>query len=161
MAVAAKPPIGGKGSSAGVFIRKASAVTGTTPHPGGSHGMESPRPATVLIVDDEDLVRLLGRDILEQGGYRALEAADAATALQCLEDGAEVLVLFTDVNMPGPLDGLDLAKLVNDRWPNVKILVTSGHMRPDRAELPEKGLFLSKPYRAEELLAMLGELTRK
>jgi CheY-like chemotaxis protein len=114
----------------------------------------------VLIVDDEHLIRLVGCDMLEQGGYRVLEAADAAGALQCLEDGAEVLVLFTDINMPGPLDGLDLAKLVNDRWPQVKILVTSGHIRPERTELPEAGLFLSKPYRAEELLAMLRELTR-
>lgn len=122
--------------------------------------MDNQRQATVLIVDDEHLIRILGCDTLEQGGYQVLEAANAAEALQCLEHGAEVLVLFTDVNMPGPLDGLGLARLVNDRWPQVKILVTSGQVRPEPSELPEKGLFLSKPYRAEELLAMLRELTR-
>ena len=114
---------------------------------------------TVLIVEDEYLVRMIGSDILEQGGYHVLEAANAAEALKCLELGAEVMVLFTDVNMPGTPDGFGLARLVDDRWPDVKILVVSGNAGPAPGDLPDSGRFLSKPYRAEELLAMVRGLT--
>ncbi len=120
--------------------------------------MELQKP-TVLIVDDEVLIRMIGSDILEDGGYRVLEAANAAEALQCLQSGTEVVVLFTDVNMPGTPDGLGLARLVSDRWPQVKILVASGAVKPGRDDLPEKGMFLSKPYRAEDLLALVRQLT--
>lgn len=121
--------------------------------------MEDKKPKTVLIVEDEELVRMVGSDILELGGYRVIEAANAAEALQHLEGETEVMVLFTDVNMPGTPDGLGLAKVVSTRWPQVKILVASGNVRPQAGELPESGLFLSKPYRAEDLLAILRSLT--
>lgn len=121
--------------------------------------MDPTAPKTVLIVDDEVLVRMVGSDILADGGYRVLEAANAAEALECLQSGTEVMVLFTDVNMPGTPDGLGLANLVSSRWPQVKILVASGAVKPGRGDLPEKGLFLSKPYRAEDLLAFIGRLT--
>jgi len=115
---------------------------------------------TILIVDDEDLVRMVGSDILERGGYRVLEAANASEALRCLECGTEVMVLFTDVQMPGTPDGLGLARLVHDRWPQVKILIASGRAAPEPGELPDEGLFLSKPYRADDLLELVGDLTR-
>ena len=116
------------------------------------------KPATVLIVDDEELVRMVGSDILAEGGYRVLEAANAAEALQRLENETEVMVLFTDVNMPGTPDGLGLAKLVSDRWPQVRILVASGAVKPGPSDLPDEGLFLSKPYRADQLLSMVRKL---
>jgi CheY-like chemotaxis protein len=122
--------------------------------------METPRPATVLIVDDEDLVRMVGSDILDEGGYRVLEAGNAAEALQCLESETEVVVLFTDVNMPGTPDGLGLARMVNSRWPEVKILVASGNVRPRAGDLPDDGVFLSKPYRADDLLSLVRQLTK-
>lgn len=116
-------------------------------------------PTTVLIVDDEDLVRLVGSDILQDGGYHVLEASNAAEALERLEGAGEVRVLFTDVNMPGTPDGLGLAKLVKERWPSVRILVASGNVQPRPEDLPVDGLFLSKPYRAEELLALMRTLS--
>lgn len=116
-------------------------------------------PTTVLIVDDEDLVRLVGSDILQDGGYHVLEASNAAEALERLEGTGEVRVLFTDVNMPGTPDGLGLAKLVNERWPSVRILVASGNVQPRTEDLPVDGLFLSKPYRAEDLLALMRTLS--
>jgi CheY-like chemotaxis protein len=122
--------------------------------------MESAQPVTVLIVDDEDVVRMVGSDILAEGGYRVLEAANAAEALECLEGETEVVVLFTDVNMPGTPDGLGLARLVKSRWPEVKILVASGNVRPGPDDLPEKGMFLSKPYRAIDLLSLVHQLTK-
>ncbi len=87
-------------------------------------------PKTVLIIEDEALVRMAGCDILERGGFRAIEATNAAEAPQLLEGDAEVVVLFTDVNMPGAMDGLGLARLIHPRWPRVKILVASGNVRP-------------------------------
>jgi CheY-like chemotaxis protein len=117
------------------------------------------KPPTVLIVEDEDLVRMVGSDILTDGGFRVLEAANASEALQRLENETEVMVLFTDVNMPGTPDGLGLAKLVSDRWPQVRILVASGAVKPRPRDLPEEGLFLSKPYRADELLTMVRKLS--
>jgi DNA-binding NtrC family response regulator len=122
--------------------------------------MDSANPATVLIVDDEALLRMVGSAILEEGGYRVLEAANAAEALECLEDETEVVVLFTDVNMPGTPDGLGLAKFVNSRWPHVKILVASGNVTPAPEDLPEMGVFLSKPYRADDLLSLVHKLTK-
>jgi CheY-like chemotaxis protein len=122
--------------------------------------MDSANPATVLIVDDEALIRMVGSDILEEGGYRVLEAANAAEALKCLEDETEVVVLFTDVNMPGTPDGLGLAKLVNSRWPHVKILVASGKVSPGPGDLPDRGMFLSKPYLANDLLALVHLLIK-
>ena len=121
--------------------------------------MDSPAPATVLIVEDEDFVRMVGSDILEYGGYRVLEAANAAEALRCLEADTGVKVLFTDVNMPGTPDGLGLAHLVHARWPAVRILVASGAACPGPADLPEEGSFLRKPYRADELLSRVATLT--
>lgn len=121
--------------------------------------MDQTKPPTVLIVDDEELVRMVGSNILEEGGYRVLEAANAQEALLCLQHETEVMVLFTDVNMPGWPDGLGLARLVSDRWPQVKILVASGAVKPSRDELPEQGLFLSKPYLAHDLLAFIRRLT--
>ncbi len=120
--------------------------------------MKMQTPPTVLIVEDEEIVRMIGSDILEQGGYHVIEAANASEALQRLEHGAEVMVLFTDVNMPGTPDGFGLARLVNDRWPEVKILVASGAVAPQPGDLPDTGLFLSKPYRADELLTMVRGL---
>src|SRR5580704_2816251 len=93
--------------------------------------------STVLVVEDEGLVRRLSADELEDAGYRVLEAASAEEAISILEDGAGVAVLFTDVNMPGGLDGLALAQLVHDRWPRVRLLVTSGGLKVDPAHRPD------------------------
>jgi CheY-like chemotaxis protein len=120
--------------------------------------MDSSGVKTVLLVDDEDLVRMVGADILEQGGFKVIEAANASEALAYLERDAEVMVLFTDVNMPGTPDGFGLAKLVHERWPQVKILVASGQAAPGPDDLPQDGLFLSKPYRADDLLTRLRQL---
>lgn len=106
----------------------------------------------VLVVDDEALLRVLATDVLEEGGYRVLEAADAASALQVLAQHRDVGVLFTDVNMPGPLDGMDLAREVHRRWPDVKLLITSGRFAPSGDEIPDSGRFVSKPYSPQELL---------
>jgi len=116
-------------------------------------------PATVLVVEDEMLIRMLAADSLEDSGYRVLEAADAAEALRILEEHDEVSVLFTDVNMPGPMDGIALAGLMHDRRPELGLIITSGRGTPDMARLPLSSVYLAKPYRPQQLAAAVEKQT--
>lgn len=103
----------------------------------------------VVLVEDEPLVRMLAVETLEDEGYQVLEARDADEALALIRSRSGVGVLFTDVNMPGPLDGLELAELVHDRWPDIKLVLTSG--RPLDRDIPDDGAFLRKPYSLREM----------
>jgi two-component system, response regulator PdtaR len=117
--------------------------------------------ATVLVVEDEGLVRQLSAGELEEAGYRVLEAASAEEAISILESGAGVAVLFTDVNMPGGLDGLGLARLVHERWPRVRLLVTSGGAAVGAADVPDDGRFIAKPYALSTLTSLVDELVKE
>jgi CheY-like chemotaxis protein len=113
----------------------------------------------VLIVEDEPLLRMLAVEVVEEAGFAALEAGDADEAVALLESRPDILLLFTDINMPGSMDGLKLAHVARERWP-VKILVVSGQIRPRPADLPPNTRFFQKPYRAaamvEELRSLAG-----
>ncbi|MBN9055712.1 response regulator [Shinella sp. PSBB067] len=111
---------------------------------------------TVLVVEDEPIVRFDAVDMLEAAGMEALEAANAAEAMTMLKLRPDVSVLFTDVNMEGNVDGLDLARTVAANWPHIRIVVTSGHVRLRDADLPAASSFLPKPYLRESLVAVLG-----
>jgi DNA-binding NtrC family response regulator len=101
----------------------------------------------VLLVEDEPLVRMATADDLEEAGFQVLEAANADVALAVLEARSdEVQVLFTDVDMPGSLDGLSLAENVHVRWPHISLLIASGYHRLHPDQLPDSGRFLPKPY---------------
>jgi two-component system, response regulator PdtaR len=89
----------------------------------------------VLIVEDEGLIRMHAADMVRDLGYVAIEAVDADHAISLLEDTPEIAVVFTDIQMPGSLDGLRLASVVRDRWPPVKLLVTSGQVNPAAVDL--------------------------
>jgi len=115
----------------------------------------------VLVVEDEELLRLHATDLLEDAGFKAIEAKDAADALQVMKSRPDVRVLFTDVQMPGPLDGMDLARKVHEQWPNVLLLITSGNTRPSRVAIPNHGHFLAKPYRAKDVLGEIDALLRE
>lgn len=108
--------------------------------------------STVLVVEDDTLVRMHGTDILEDAGYDVLEAANADEALEILNGRREVHLLFSDVDMPGSMNGLDLARLVHERWPHIHLLLTSGHHPVQLAELPERGKFVRKPWSSEVLV---------
>jgi CheY-like chemotaxis protein len=101
----------------------------------------------VLLVEDEPLVRMLGADLLTEAGFDVVEANDAEEALEALRAHPEIQVLFTDVNMPGSLDGLALASVARERRPDLKLLIGSGVVRPVQDDLPSNGRFLAKPYR--------------
>jgi CheY-like chemotaxis protein len=100
----------------------------------------------VLVVEDEALLLITIADDLRAAGFVVLEAGNADAALRLLESTGSIDVLFTDVDMPGTLDGLALAVAVHDRWPAARIIVTSGHVSLKDSDLPAGGRFVSKPY---------------
>lgn len=112
----------------------------------------------VLLVEDEDVVRFVGCEAVTEAGHDVLEAANADEALAILEAADDVELLFSDIRMPGSMDGLDLARLVHERWPRIKILLTSGHARLRDRDLPDDGRFLPKPYQIDTLRQTLDEL---
>lgn len=99
-----------------------------------------------MVVEDECLIRLDTVDRLAEAGFDVIEAGDADEAIRILEEGAEVRVLFTDVEMPGSMDGFALARVARDRWPAIGIVVASGRRQPDGTSLPDRGQFFGKPY---------------
>ena len=114
-----------------------------------------------LVVEDEELLRLHAACLLEEHGFTVLEAESADAALKVMEARNDVRLLFTDIQMPGALDGMDLARQVHERWPNVLLVMTSGQRKPTRAEIPDDGRFIAKPYAGEELFAQVDDLMRK
>jgi CheY-like chemotaxis protein len=112
----------------------------------------------VLIVEDELLVRMDTGAAVQKAGFDVLEAGDADEAIAILTARNDIRLVFTDVHMPGSMDGLKLAHFVRDRWPPVKIVATSGHARIADSDLPEGGRFLPKPYSASEITATLRDL---
>ena len=116
----------------------------------------------VLIVEDEPVLRMLAVEVVEEAGFIAIEARDADEAVILLESRTDIAMLFTDINMPGSMDGLKLAHAVRDRWPPIKILVVSGKQRLQPSELPSNSCFLGKPYQVtalvEELRSLVGSL---
>ena len=115
-------------------------------------------PPVILIVDDEPLLRMLAVDIVEEAGFVALEAKDADEAIVILESRFDIVLLLTDVNMPGSMDGLKLAHAVRNRWPPVKIIVVSGQMKLSESDLPSGSRFVGKPYQAATMVAELRSL---
>lgn len=119
---------------------------------------ESRAAPTILVVEDDALVRMHGIDILEEAGFAVLEAADADEALSILDALTAVDLLFSDVDMPGSMNGLDLARVVHERWPCVRLVLTSGHHRLDENHLPAEGKFIPKPWAQAALVQQIREL---
>jgi CheY-like chemotaxis protein len=119
---------------------------------------QSGRPV-VLIVEDEFLLRMNAVDMIQDAGFDVVEAANADEAIAILEGRRDISVVFTDIQMPGSMDGLKLAQAVRGRWPPIKIVATSGHLNVTQEDLPEGGRFVSKPYSPTEIAGLLHELT--
>src|ERR1044072_6928240 len=90
----------------------------------------------VLVVEDDPLLRMLAVEVVEEAGYTAIEARDADEAVVLLQSRADIALLFTDIDMPGSMDGLKLAHAVRNRWPPIKILVVSGKQQFQTCDLP-------------------------
>jgi DNA-binding NtrC family response regulator len=114
--------------------------------------------AVVLIVEDEFLIRMCAEEMVEEAGFRPISASNADEAVRLLESRNDIRAVFTDIRMPGSLDGLRLAHLVRNRWPPVALLVTSGHGDLTSVDLPRGGRFLRKPYYPAQVGAALREL---
>jgi two-component system, response regulator PdtaR len=113
---------------------------------------------SVLVVEDEHLIRMDTASSLEAMGFIVHEAANAADAIGCLELHSEIRLIFTDVNMPGSMDGLALARYVRGRWPPVKIIVTSGYAKVEETDLPTGALFVEKPYYPKQVAQKMIDL---
>ena len=108
--------------------------------------------ATILVVEDDILLSLDISEALEDAGYDVIAAANADEAIKVLETRNDIRTIFTDINMPGSMDGLKLASAVRDRWPPVHIIVTTGMRAPHRDEMPANSMFIAKPYRSAEII---------
>jgi two-component system, response regulator PdtaR len=116
-------------------------------------------PPVVFVVEDEPLVRMTAADELEEAGFHVLEAANADVALAVLEARSdEVQVLFTDVDMPGSMDGMAQAEQVRQRWPHIRLLISAGYARPHPDEIPDHGHFVPKPYRGDTLVQHIAQM---
>jgi CheY-like chemotaxis protein len=111
----------------------------------------------VLIVEDEALVRLGAVKIIQDSGFEVIEAACADEAIRILESRGDIRVVFTDIHMPGSMDGLKLAQAIRNRWPPIKIIVTSGHERLTEQDLPKGVRFFAKPYTPIQITGALRE----
>lgn len=112
----------------------------------------------VLIVEDEPLILMSAVDMVREAGFDTIVTGSADEAIAVLESRDDIRVVFTDIDMPGSMDGMKLAAAVRDRWPPIEIVVTSGHRTVPQSALPERGLFLSKPYNQDMVTSALRQL---
>lgn len=113
-------------------------------------------PIAVLVVEDEAFVRMVVVDFLADRGLRVLEADNAHRAIQILEKNENVKVVFTDINMPGKLNGIALGRLVRERWPHIHVVMTTG--APQGEEIPEGAQFIAKPFDHDSLADQIMRL---
>ncbi len=113
----------------------------------------------ILIVEDEFLLRMDSAEMIESAGFEVVQAANADEAIAILKARPDIHVVFTDIQMPGSMDGLNLARFVRDRWPPIKIVATSGRVMVGDDDLPAGSVFLPKPYRGAQVVATLREMT--
>ena len=118
----------------------------------------STTPAVVLVVEDEALVRMLAVDVLEEAGFEVVEASTADYAVQVLEKREDIRVVFTDVDMPGRLNGFQLARHVQDHHHRVRVIIGSGKCRPGPDDVAPGTIFLQKPYPLETLVREVRRL---
>lgn len=110
-----------------------------------------PKPL-VLVVEDEAMIRLNAVMMLEDADFDTLEAGSADEAIVHLETNRRIQIVFTDIDMPGSMDGLRLAAAIRNRWPPIELVLTSGHVLVSARDMPARGLFLPKPYSSEQLI---------
>lgn len=119
---------------------------------------QPPRRAVVLVVEDEPLQRFDAVDLVEAAGFEAVEAASADEAVRILESRPDIRIVFTDIDMPKGIDGMKLAAAIRRRWPPIEIIIVSGRRRPRPEDMPERGVFFAKPYKRQEIAAMMREM---
>lgn len=122
---------------------------------GARMGVGKVRPV-VLVVEDEAMIRMGATALVEDLGYEFYEASNADDAIELLEQNPQITIVFTDIQMAGSMDGLELAAYARKRWPPLKFIIVSGNHVANSAEMPEGAQFFSKPYSA----SAIGEAIR-
>lgn len=112
----------------------------------------------ILVVEDEMVLRMRAVDIVEDAGFTSIEAVNADEALLILESRSDIALLFTDIQMPGSIDGLKLAHAVHKRWPAIKIILVSGQMKLSDTDKPADSRFFGKPLEVKQMIAELQEM---
>src|ERR1700723_428051 len=115
----------------------------------------------VLIVEDEMLLRMRAVDMVEDAGFAAVEAINADDAIAVLESRSDIELLFTDIQMPGSMDGLNLAHAVHERWPLIKIILVSGQLKLTDNDKPPKSRFFGKPLEVKQMIAEMQDMMGK
>lgn len=116
-----------------------------------------PRPS-ILVVEDESLVRMMAVDMFETAGFQVLEASSGEKALKLVEECGDLSVLFTDVDLANHIDGFHLSRVVHDAHPEMHIIVVSGQYVAKKGDLPEGARFIGKPYDPDVVTATLNEM---
>ncbi len=118
---------------------------------------ETAKPV-VLVVEDDPLQMMMAGDLVEDAGLTPIFAENADEAIIVLESRNDIRIVLTDVDMPGSMDGLRLAAVVRKRWPPIQLVVVSGHVLIEHAELPERSRFFNKPYAPDKMIGALRSL---
>jgi DNA-binding NtrC family response regulator len=113
---------------------------------------------TVLVVEDEPIIRMNTIAAIEDAGYVVLEASNADDAIALLETRPEIRVVFSDIEMPGSMDGLKMIHAIRKRWPPAVLILASGRVSPLVSDMPERTVFLKKPYDVDDLLRVLATI---
>jgi CheY-like chemotaxis protein len=114
----------------------------------------------VLVVEDDAILRALAMEIFSDAGFETIEASNADEAVLILETHLDIRIVFTDIDMPGSLDGIKLAACIRDRWPPIEIILTSGQYAPKDYELPPRSVFIPKPYQFTKVVEVLNKMAR-
>ncbi len=115
-------------------------------------------PQGVLVVEDDFLLRMRAIDMVEDAGYTPVEAVDSDAAVAILESRSDIALLFTDIQMPGSMDGLTLAHAVLARWPQIKIILVSGQLRLPSIDMPPDSRFFDKPLSAKKMIFEMQDM---
>jgi DNA-binding NtrC family response regulator len=114
--------------------------------------------SVVLVVEDDEMLRMCAADVVADAGFTPVEAANADEAISILESRSDIALLFTDIQMPGSVDGLGLAQAVHDRWPAIKIILVSGRVELSERERPANSRFFQKPVSMKQMIEGLQEM---
>jgi DNA-binding NtrC family response regulator len=124
----------------------------------GEFAVPSAVTPAVLVVEDEMLLRMRAVDIVEDAGFTPVEATNADDALAILESRSDIELLFTDIQMPGSIDGLKLAYAVHERWPLIKIILVSGQLKLTDKDKPADSRFFGKPLDVKQMIAEMRDM---
>ncbi|WP_264606421.1 response regulator [Sphingobium sp. B2D3C] len=114
--------------------------------------MEKSTTLAALVVDDDALILMHACNILEDAGFRCFDACDGRAAVELLDlHATSINLLFSDVEMPGGIDGFALARHVTEHWPHIEIVIASGRIAPEPGDMPEHATFVAKPFSAQKV----------